>query len=273
MKCLISHTDRFNELVFENRHKAYGAYAIRKTYSDTVMKACIITFSGLALLLGSAMVANNLGKKPEAEVPKTAFVETDTIDMDLNNEEKEKLKTEEPQQRAAAPPPADLPTGVTDAQTTPTLNVTEENPVSGQGDPNAQGTSSTSTLTTANTSTVESTGPSTITVRSTPEEVVIASDMPEFEGGIDGLKRFLAANIVYPEQAKTIGIEGTVYISFVVDENGNVGGAKILKGIGYDCDEEALRVVNKIPKWKKPGRNANQPVRVRFNLPISFRLR
>lgn len=271
MKFLVSHTDRFNELVFENRHKAYGAYAIRTTYSDTVMKACIITFSGLALLLGSAMVANNLNKKPEAEVPKTAFVETDTIDLDLNNEDKS--KTEDPQQQAAAAPATDLPTGVTDTQTTHTLNVTGENPVSGQGDPNAQGTSPTSTLTGVNTTSVEGTGTSTITVRPAPEEVVIASDMPEFEGGIDGLKRFLAANIVYPEQAKAIGIEGTIYISFVVDENGNVGGAKILKGIGYGCDEEALRVVNKIPKWKKPGRNANQPVRVRFNLPISFRLR
>jgi protein TonB len=65
-----------------------------------------------------------------------------------------------------------------------------------------------------------------------------------------------------------------VYVSFIIDEKGQVESSKILKGIGAGCDEEASRVVNKLPKFKKPGRNgAGKPVKVIFNIPIAFKLR
>lgn len=275
MKLLSSQVDRFNELVFEHRNKDYGAYVIRKTYSDTMVKACFITFSAVALLLGSAIVANNLNSTPPlVEIPKTIDdVIWDTIDLDITKEKKMEepaLQREQPQTPASAAPNTALPTQVTD-NTVVTHSVDVEDPHNGQGDPNALGTSTTATATTNNTLT--SMAPATITVVSEPQEVIWSEVMPEYEGGLNGLIRFLSANIIYPEQAKAMGKEGTVYISFVVDESGYVTGAKVVRGIGFGCDEEALRVVSKMPKWKSAGMNAGKPVRVRFNLPVKFTLK
>ena len=96
------------------------------------------------------------------------------------------------------------------------------------------------------------------------------SDMPEFEGGMNALLRFVGRNIVYPPLAREADVQGTVYMSFVVDESGQVVDVKVERGIGFGCDEESVRVVSKIPKFKKPGRNDGQPVKVRFNIPIKF---
>lgn len=112
-----------------------------------------------------------------------------------------------------------------------------------------------------------------------PEEVVATNDSiysvveqdPEFEGGMEALYKFLAANIRYPEQAKKEKIQGRVIVSFVIEKDGSVSDAKVLRGIGGGCDEESLRVVNAMPKWK-PGQVAGEPVRVHFNLPVNFKL-
>lgn len=94
---------------------------------------------------------------------------------------------------------------------------------------------------------------------------------PEFPGGMEALTKYLSENIKYPEQAKKDKIQGKVYISFVVEKDGSVADAKVLRGIGGGCDEEALRVVNAMPKWT-PGKQRNTPVRVQYNLPIVFKL-
>ena len=94
---------------------------------------------------------------------------------------------------------------------------------------------------------------------------------PEFPGGMEALIKYLSENIKYPEQAKKDKIQGRVYISFVVEKDGSVADAKVLRGIGGGCDEEALRVVNAMPKWK-PGMQGGKPVRVQYNLPFTFKL-
>lgn len=94
---------------------------------------------------------------------------------------------------------------------------------------------------------------------------------PVFEGGMQGITEFLIKNLKYPEQAKSMGIEGTVYISFVIDANGSVRDVEILKGIGAGCDEEAKRVVQMFPDWI-PGKQNGQPVNIKMNLPIKFAL-
>ena len=94
---------------------------------------------------------------------------------------------------------------------------------------------------------------------------------PEFPGGMEALIKYLSENIKYPEQAKKDKIQGKVYISFVVEKDGSVADAKVLRGIGGGCDEEALRVVNAMPKWT-PGKQLGEPVRVQFNLPVVFKL-
>ena len=94
---------------------------------------------------------------------------------------------------------------------------------------------------------------------------------PEFPGGVEALYKYLAENIKYPEQAKKDGVQGRVFVRFVVEADGTVAEAEVLRGIGGGCDEEALRVVNAMPKWK-PGTVDGKPVRTQYNLPITFRL-
>ncbi|MBU3677352.1 MAG: energy transducer TonB, partial [Chitinophagaceae bacterium] len=95
--------------------------------------------------------------------------------------------------------------------------------------------------------------------------------MPEFPGGETKLAEYLSKNIKYPKQANENGIQGRVVLSFIVNEDGNITDIKVVRGIGYGCDQEAMRVVNGMPNWK-PGRQNGKPVRVSFNLPIMFQL-
>jgi len=83
--------------------------------------------------------------------------------------------------------------------------------------------------------------------------------------------KFLQDNIKYPIMAKESGIQGTVYVTFVVERSGAVTDVKILRGIGGGCDEEALRVVKNIAKLE-PGKQRGKPVRVQFNMSIKFTL-
>jgi protein TonB len=99
----------------------------------------------------------------------------------------------------------------------------------------------------------------------------IVEEMPSFPGGDKRRNRFLATNLVYPELATKYGIQGTVYIQFVIDADGFVTNVKVLQGIGGGCDEEAVRVVKLMPKWI-PGKQKGKPVSVLFNMPIYFKL-
>lgn len=100
---------------------------------------------------------------------------------------------------------------------------------------------------------------------------VVVEKSPEFPGGDDSLYAFIGRNIKYPEAAKKNKIEGRVFVTFVIEKDGQVSSAKILRDIGGGCGEEALRVVKNMPKWK-PGTQRGNPVRVQFNLPIMFQL-
>lgn len=99
----------------------------------------------------------------------------------------------------------------------------------------------------------------------------IVEQLPEFPGGADKLNRYLTENLHYPAQAKESSISGTVYVQFVVDKKGQISEAKVLRGIGSGCDEEALRVIKAMPRWK-PGMQQGKPVKTLFNLPIKFSL-
>ena len=99
--------------------------------------------------------------------------------------------------------------------------------------------------------------------------VSIYEKMPEFPGGETALAKFLGKNIVYPSTAWNKGIQGTLYITFAIEKNGEVTRLITLRGIGGGCDEEALRVVSLMPKWK-PGTRKGIPIRVQFNMPIRF---
>ncbi|HBG70154.1 MAG: hypothetical protein A2W93_10480 [Bacteroidetes bacterium GWF2_43_63] len=92
---------------------------------------------------------------------------------------------------------------------------------------------------------------------------------PEFPGGEYALFEFLARNIKYPIYARENNVQGTVFLSFVVEPDGKITNIRVVQGIGGGCDEEAIRVVSIMPSWK-PGMQLNKPVRVQFTLPIRF---
>jgi protein TonB len=117
------------------------------------------------------------------------------------------------------------------------------------------------------------------------EAFMVVEEMPRFSGCEDikdedkaaecfnrEVGKFLGKNINYPQRAKEAGIEGTVFISFVVGSDGNVKDVKILRGIGYGCDEEATRVISKLPKFK-PGMQRGRATPVIYSLPINFKLK
>lgn len=100
----------------------------------------------------------------------------------------------------------------------------------------------------------------------------MVEQMPEFPRGQDALLKYLASNIKYPESARKAGIQGIVYINYVVEKDGSLSNMKVLRGIGNGCDEEALRVVSMMPKWKI-GKQRGEAVAVEYNLPIKFSLK
>ena len=96
-------------------------------------------------------------------------------------------------------------------------------------------------------------------------------ELPEFKGGQEALFKFIQTNIVYPEEAKKNGIQGKVFVSFVINESGVVDGAKIERSVNVSIDEEALRIVREMPEWI-PGKKDGKPVKVSMTLPIMFAL-
>jgi len=97
----------------------------------------------------------------------------------------------------------------------------------------------------------------------------IVEDEPEFPGGMQAMQEYLRDNIRYPTMAREAGIEGTVFVTFVVERDGSITNVEVQRGIGGGCDEEAIRVVQNMPNWE-PGEQRGQPVRVQFTLPVRF---
>jgi protein TonB len=100
---------------------------------------------------------------------------------------------------------------------------------------------------------------------------MVVESMPEFPGGEPALYKYLAENIKYPQMAKESGIQGRVFVTFVVERDGSVTDVRVLRGIGGGCDEEAIRVVQSMPRWT-PGKQRGKSVRVQYNLPVKFTL-
>lgn len=103
------------------------------------------------------------------------------------------------------------------------------------------------------------------------EDVIftVVEDQPQFPGGEEARRRYLEENLRYPTMAREAGIQGTVFLTFVVEPDGSISDVRVLRGIGGGCDEAAVRAVENMPRWE-PGRQRGQPVRVQFNMPVRF---
>jgi protein TonB len=269
MNILGNNASKLNDVIFENRNKNYGAYAIRQSYNDSLFKSLVYLSSMIVLLFGSVYAYNKMNKTPETE--KLTLFNDPTLDprdyvtpVDMTPIKEVVQKTA----AAAVAPAGTIGNTVTDEDPEITTPVNLDSQLNGTGSATATGVAITGT----ETSTLV-TAPEINSGSITSSEVfAIVEEMPEFEGGVSGLMRYISQNVVYPSIPREAGIGGTVYVSFIVNELGNVEGAKVIKGIGYGCDEEVIRVVSKMPRWKKAGKNSGHAVKVRYNIPVSFKL-
>ena len=115
---------------------------------------------------------------------------------------------------------------------------------------------------------VESSGPKKVF---TGKVYDLVDEMPSFPGGLEELYKWIGSNVQYPAIAIDICIQGTVIVAFIVEPDGSVSNAKLVRSVDPCIDQEALRLVGQMPKWN-PGKRAGVPVRVRYCLPIKFKV-
>lgn len=254
MNSYFNSNQNFNELVFENKNKAYGAYAIRKAYKDNVTISLFVTsaFFGLLALLSFSFTN-------KTEVVPTVFG-NDSIFVQPYNEVEIKIEPKvKPESKEAAAPKSTSGAMTASDDKKNVLDKTNTDLVINKN-PNPFGN--------------DSAAPKDPEIKLPPiptkkKEVVLYVDkMPK----LDKMAQFIADNLRYPRVAVENGTSGTVHVTFVVEEDGSITNIKLLQGIGDGCEEEAMRVVSIMPLWE-PGMHKGEPQRVQCNLPIKFRIK
>ena len=275
----------FDDIIFEHRNKQYGAYAIRGNYETAMRKATVSAIALFLLLICVPLLAAKIAKKAEVLTMGPDIILT-PIDSPLPTIDKPA-----PIKPAALPK---TPKQATFKYVAPVI-VKDNTPIKPDDAPqtipdNAIAGTKTQEGTNAGAPTgIDTSVAINAIVTELPEivetpkkSVVIEEDnklytvvaveqQPVFGNGDVALLQYLADKIKYPVMARENGIDGTVYVEFIIGKDGSVTDAKILRGIGGGCNEEALRVINGMPKWK-PGRQQGNPVKVKFTLPIKFKL-
>jgi protein TonB len=245
-----------DEIVFEHRNKLYGAYYLRRLYNKHVTRALLISVAIMLVGLAYPLVSSYYALKRAKYIEKSVTAEM--------------MKMDKPKEEAPPPPPP--PPDALEKQVkfvapiVTTDSVVETPDIFNQDDLNKKPIEAVAVE-----EVVAPVVEEVIEVEEAKPIFTIVEEMPSFPGGEGELAKFLGANIVYPQIAKESGIQGTVYVSFVVDSKGKVTDVRVLRGIGGGCDEEALRVVRMMPSWR-PGKQNGQSVRVQFNMPIRFTL-
>ncbi|MEO6039903.1 MAG: TonB family protein [Saprospiraceae bacterium] len=263
------------DIIFASRNKEYGAYQLRRSYPRYVTRALIGGLLLIAVLFLLPTFLNAISSLTE-EKPIDVVAELGPPpDIDPNN----------PPPPPPPPPPTPPPPTRSTVQFVPPIvkkdeEVQEEKPPAVEeliekkediGAETKQGNDDAAPAIVDNpelTKAVEVKAPE-------PEdktyEMFDIQKPPSFPGGEKELLKFLAENIKYPPLARENNIQGNVALTFVVNKNGSVSDVTILRDIGGGCGKEAVRVVNSMPKWL-PGQANGNPVKVRFTLPVRFKL-
>jgi len=245
----------FDDIVFENRNKEYGAYQLRKKYNRVVLIATLI---GIAVIATAVIVPYINASRNASKKMRDAKEVIAEMSNDLQNE-------------AAPPPPPPPPSEVQTVVKYVAPVVVDSVKVE---DESKLMISDEQVATTENKAAVEivEQKQEEVEPEQKEEEVfVVVEEMPEFPGGVIALRQYLANAVKYPVIAQENGIQGKVYVNFVVNKDGSVSNAKIARGVDPSLDAEALRVVSTLPKWR-PGKQRGAPVRVSYTVPISFKL-
>jgi len=241
----------FDEIIFETRNKTYGAYKLRKQYKSATGISILGTIA-FSLILVSALSLSTKKGTATALPQGVILVMTDPVTTKI-------------------PPPPEFK-----APANPAGNINNLRPVVTEDT-----TEITSMLSTEEIlSTLQNGNPDdTITYTDSPDPVIpteiipfiIVEEMPEYPGGIPALMKFVGENLIYPEEAALSNIQGKVILKFVVNADGSVDRIEVTRSIDPLLDNEAIRVVKILPKFK-PGKQGGVPVPVWFSLPVNFKM-
>ncbi len=256
-----------NEVVFEGRHKEYGAFYIRKRYPGSLLFSQMLAISFIAVCAFIPYIMRN----------KTPRIITDENNFIVKPYVTPVVPTVIP--KTTIPPKATPPKSNPSKQDPPVITKTvdsvqkpkkedqpivinpQPNPNPGGGVPNPNPNPNPGG---------PAAGPGITMPR--PDSIFkIVGEMPKFKDG--NLETYINSKINYPTEESELGVEGIVYASFVIEKDGSIGNVKLLRGVsnGPNINKEALRVLAGMPKWS-PGKQAGHPVRVEFTIPIHFKL-
>jgi protein TonB len=253
----------WNDLVFAGRNKDYGAYVIRNGYGGRVVGAFVCGVLTLSFILAFPYIKKLFEKEEKVEVVAKTINYNELAappPIDQNQPPPPKLELPPPVKEAIKflPPKVTEKEVVEETPTIEELKQVDVAPESSEG--------------TGEIVFDEPVEEATAEPEEDPNKVyMVVEQQPEFPGGLAAMSKFISQNIKYPSQARRMGTEGSVFVEFVVDQHGNITNPRVIKGIGSGCDEEAVRVVQKMPPWK-PGKQNGKAVKVRFVLPVKFML-
>lgn len=264
----------WTSLVFERKNKEYGAYEMRESSSDRhALSLIIVTGVALFMIYLPSLIKNAIPEK-QVIVDNSVLVDLKNIDIETQMPEENLIRKIE----NIPPPPLLMKTIIF---TPPSIvqddQVREDDLMATQQD-------LTDTDAAISIATIEGVEGGTVNiadldghkvvVQAVEEPIEIHSYVevpPQFPGGDAELMKWLQANLNYPTRAQEQGIQGRVVLRFVVGPDGSVGQIEIQKTLDPTCDQEAVRVVKKMPNWL-PGKQNGRPVYVYFTLPIQFKL-
>jgi len=255
--------DNRNDLVFEGRNTAYGAYEIRRNYNKVVTFVIggVVTFA--VLLWGVKYLIDN---KPEEKV----------VEQDMTNIVVDLTPPPPVEETPPPPPPPPPPPMVEMVKFVPPVvkdDAVEEEPQKLQEEVKDVNVGQKDQEGDKDIVAPPSDEKGTATEPAQPQIFTIVEEQAEFPGGIAEMAKFIQKNLQYPAMAREAGISGKCFLKFVVNENGEISHVEILKGVPgcSDCDKEAIRVVKSMPKWKA-AKMTGREVKCYFNLPISFKI-
>ncbi len=255
----IQNAPAFDDIVFEDRNKEYGAYKLRKKYNRNVLIALGIG----VIMLATAVITPYLNAKASVNKSKRAERQVE-IKMENLNTPTEAAPPPPP----PPPPPADV---VQQQRYIPPVVVDSIKPE----DVKQLMTADQAQTEVVNKEVVEVAPQAKEEVQEAePEQqpFVVVEEMPMFPGGDAALLKYIAEHTQYPEIAKENNIQGKVIVRFCVTPKGGVSQVSVLKGVDPELDKEAIRVVNTLPAFK-PGKQGGKPVPVWYMVPIAFTLK
>jgi protein TonB len=256
MEAIGKETKRFDELIFRNRNKEYGAFYLRKIYNRTLSISSIIAFTIVIIAVGAPCIMAKITDSNELNGTELITVITKLSSPD----EPDPLTPPEP---PGIPLVNKIPSYIAPEVTDKLVTGEEELQIN---DILLKTTVNVNTITD-----VEMVAKPDITSEADAPLVNVPEEQPEFPGGSDSLHKYLFRSVIYPRVAVETGVQGTVWVGFIVNQFGKVVQVNLLRGVDPLLDREALRVIESMPDWQ-PGRQGGMPVKVKCRLPIKFKL-